>query len=436
MTILNQIPALIRVAIVFVLVLIAIRKKLSLGNAFFLGALTLGVLFGESLSTIAGSVAGSLLDQKTIALALIVTLILVLSDSMETAGQMQRLLGSFRGLVTSPRLNLIVFPALIGLLPMPGGAVFSAPMVKELGERSSLGGGQLSFINYWFRHIWEYWWPLYPGVLLTVVLAEIDLSVFVLAMAPLTLVAILLGQGPIKITEELNPQQNRNRRPPILAFLKELTPILIVILPGLSSGLLLSWLFPGFPMAKESGLIICLCAAIAWIWFKNRLSGRKIGTVLVNKKLLNMMYMVAAIFIFKGILLDSQAVGDISNELIALKIPLVIIVALLPLMVGMIAGITIAFVGSTFPILIPMIHSLGESQQMLAYIMLATVCGYVGVLLSPLHLCLVLSNEYFQTRLSSVYRYLWYPCIGLVLSAFGYFGLLHWGAQILAAGSP
>ena len=132
MTLLNQIPALIRVAIVFVLVLIAIRKKLSLGNAFFLGALTLGVLFGGSLSTIAGSVAGSLLDQKTIALALIVTLILVLSDSMETAGQMQRLLGSFRGLVTSPRLNLTVFPALIGLLPMPGGAVFSAPMSKSL----------------------------------------------------------------------------------------------------------------------------------------------------------------------------------------------------------------------------------------------------------------------------------------------------------------
>jgi len=436
MTMLNQIPALIRVAIVFVLVLIAIRKKLSLGNAFFLGALTLGVLFGGSLSTIAGSVAGSLLDQKTIALALVVTLILVLSDSMETAGQMQRLLGSFQGLVTSPRLNLTVFPALIGLLPMPGGAVFSAPMVKELGERSSLGGGQLSFINYWFRHIWEYWWPLYPGVLLTVVLADIDLPVFVLAMAPLTLAAILLGQGPIKIIETSNPQENRNRRPSILGFLKELTPILIVIVPGLSSGLLLSWLFPNFPLAKESGLIICLCTAIAWIWLKNNFSGQQIGTVLVNKKLLNMLYMVAAIFIFKGILLDSQAVRDISNELITLKIPLLIIVALLPLMVGMIAGITIAFVGSTFPILIPMIHSMGESQQMLAYIMLATVCGYVGVLLSPLHLCLVLSNEYFQTKLSSVYRYLWYPCIALILSAFGYFGLLHWGRSLLITISP
>ncbi len=87
MTILNQIPALLRVTIVFVLVLIAIRKKLSLGNAFLLGALALGVLFGESPRTIAISVAGSLLSPGTVSLTLIVGLILILSNSMEKAGK-------------------------------------------------------------------------------------------------------------------------------------------------------------------------------------------------------------------------------------------------------------------------------------------------------------------------------------------------------------
>ena len=436
MTILNQIPALLRVAIVFVLVLIAIRKKLSLGNAFLLGALALGVLFGESPRTLASSVAGSLLDPKTVSLALIVGLILILSNSMEKAGQMQRLLTSFRGLVSSPRLNLTIFPALIGLLPMPGGAVFSAPMVKELGARSKLSGGQLSFVNYWFRHIWEYWWPLYPGVLLTVALADINLSVFVLSMAPLTLAAIVLGQGPIKVIEDSPPQGAHTRRPSIIPFLKELTPILMVIVPGLSIGLLLSRLFPGFAMGKETGLIICLAAAIFWLWRTNNFTGRQIREVLLDKHLLTMFYMVAAIFIFKGILSDGQAVNAISNDLVTLKIPLLIIIALLPFMVGLIAGLAIAVVGSTFPILIPMIHSMGETQYMLAYMMLAMVCGFAGVLLSPLHLCLVLSNEYFQTRLSSVYRYLWFPCIALVLVAFGYFGLLHWGRSMLVAVFP
>jgi len=48
-------------------------------------------------------------------------------------------------------------------------------------------------------------------------------------------------------------------------------------------------------------------------------------------------------------------------------------------------------------------------------------------LLSPLHLCLILSNEYFHTELASVLKYLWFPCIALVSSAFVYFGVLHWG---------
>ena len=433
---LNQIPALLRVAIVFFLVLIAIRKKLSLGNAFLLGALALGILFGESLGTIAGSVAKSLFDLKTVSLALIVSLILVLSNSMEKAGQMQRLLVSFRGLVSNPRLNLTIFPALIGLLPMPGGAVFSAPMVKELGAQSQLKGGQLSFINYWFRHIWEYWWPLYPGVLLTVVMADINLVVYVLSMAPLTLAAIVLGQGHIKIISKSNPRQTNAPRLSAIPFIKELTPILIVIVAGLSTGLLLSWSFPGVTVARELGLIVCLCAAIGWVWLENKFAVLQIRALLLDKHLLKMLYMVVGIFIFKGVLSDSQAVDGISSELMTLKIPLLIIIALLPFMVGMISGIGIAFVGSTFPILIPMIHSMGQSEHMMSYIMLAMVCGFVGVLLSPLHLCLILSNTYFQAKLSTVYRYLWLPCIGLVLSAMGYFGLLQWGSRLFAAVSP
>jgi integral membrane protein (TIGR00529 family) len=429
MTILSQIPALFRVAFVFVLILVAIRKKLSLGSAFLIGALALGLLFGESLRTIATSIADSLMDPATVSMTMIVGLILILSNSMEKAGQMERLLFSFRGLVSNPRLNLTIFPALIGLLPMPGGAVFSAPMVKELGARSKLSGGQLSFVNYWFRHIWEYWWPLYPAVLLTVVMADINLLIFVLFMMPLTVAAVMLGQGPIRVIPDATPQGHAHR-PPISPFINELIPILIVIVPGLSIGFLISKIFPGFSKGKEAGLIICLIAAIVWIWQKNKFSGRQMKDVLKDKHLLKMFYMVAGIFVFKGVLSDGQAVDAISKNLIDLEIPLLIIVALLPFIVGLIAGIAIAVVGSTFPILIPMIHSMGEAQHMLAYIMLAMVCGFAGVLLSPLHLCLLLSNEYFKARLLSVYKHLWWPCVAMMTAAFGYFGLLHWGRSL------
>jgi integral membrane protein (TIGR00529 family) len=247
----HQISVLLRVAIVFAVILIAIRRKLSLGNAFLMGAVLLGILFELDTRQILHSIVAAVTDPKTLSLAVIVGLILILSNSMEKAGQMRRLLESFRGLIANPRLNLTIFPALIGLLPMPGGALFSAPMVKEMGGRSGLSDSQLSFVNYWFRHIWEYWWPMYPGVLLAVVLADMHLALFILLMAPLTVAAVCLGRQSLKRMAVSAQALERLKTPSARPFLKELVPILIVIVPGLGAGVPISAVFPTFTVAKQ-----------------------------------------------------------------------------------------------------------------------------------------------------------------------------------------
>lgn len=420
-----NIPAIIRIFIVFVFVLLCIRKKISLGNAFLLGALGLGLLFGLGPAEMIRTVALSVLYPKTLFLAIIVSLILVLSSSMEAAGQMERLLGNFQGLIANPRINLIVFPALIGLLPMPGGAVFSAPMVKELGTRTHLGPDQLSFVNYWFRHIWEYWWPLYPGVLLTTTLADINLWTFVTIMFPLTPVAFAFGYLSVRGFARSNNSHARTNRPGFLPFFRELSPIFIVIFLGLGTGLGLSAIFPSLIVSKETGLIIALCTAISWIWRRNNFTRNQIRERLIDPHILSMMYMVLAIFIFKGMMEGSHAVEMISNEFRMLNVPLILIVIVLPFLVGGTVGITVAFVGTTFPIIIPLISSLGEGQFIMAYIMLALGCGFLGVLLSPLHLCFLLSNQYFGTNLSAVYKLLLLPCLCFFLASIAYFLLLH-----------
>ena len=424
-TFLDHIPALLRMTVIFILVLYAIRKNWSLGNAFMTGAAMMSFIFTMPVSDTIKSILLSVIYPKTLSLAIVVSLILVLSSSMEVTGQMQRLLARFRGLVKSPKLNLIVFPAMIGLLPMPGGAVFSAPMVGEMAAGSTLAGDQLSFINYWFRHIWEYWWPMYPGVLLATMMADINLLAFVVMMAPLTAVAVYLGGLSVK---EMNRtgQTGAALRPSLGPFLKELSPILIVIVLGLVLGLVISSVRPDLEISKESGLIISLCIAISWIWLTNKLPVAKRRGIVFNKKLLNMSYMIIAILVFKGILSDSGAVTMISNDLIHLKIPLMLIAAILPFVIGLFTGITIAFVGATFPILISLVQAQQETAFMPAYIMVGLCCGFSGVLLSPLHLCLLLSNEYFNTSLGVVYRHLWIPCTGLLVAGMGYFYILHW----------
>ncbi|MDJ0720845.1 MAG: DUF401 family protein [Desulfobacterales bacterium] len=421
---LDTIPAVVRILLVFTLILFLMKRQWSLGNAFLTGSVVLGFVFGMDPVAILKAIAMAIALPKTFSLAVVVSLILVLSHSLEKSGQMARLLQNYKGLVHRPRLNLVIFPALIGLLPMPGGAIFSAPMVKNLGAAHQLTGAAMSYINYWFRHIWEYWWPLYPGILLTTALAGIDLWRLVVFSMPLTFVAVAAGYWSLR--NHAIEGDNGAVSKPLGPFLKELAPIVFVIVFGLGLGAGLTALVPaaGRSVAKELGLIAALLAAIFWVWRQNRMPSSACLAILTQPALVKLIYMVAGILIFKGILEDSGAVGRLSREMLDWRIPLVPIAMLMPFIVGLVGGITIAFVGATFPILVSLVHSLGQSDLMLPYMMLGLVCGFAGVLVSPLHLCLLLSNEYFEANLAAVYRFLWIPVLALVAGGMGYFGVL------------
>ena len=95
MSFISIIPAFIRILIVFAVILFSIRRKLALGHCFSLGAFLLGLLFGMDPLAILKTAALAIVHPKTLSLAIVVSLILVLSHSLEAAGQMQRLLNRF-----------------------------------------------------------------------------------------------------------------------------------------------------------------------------------------------------------------------------------------------------------------------------------------------------------------------------------------------------
>ncbi len=425
----ESIPAIVRILMIFVLILLAIKRRWMLGNAFLGGSLGLGAMFSMAPMAIGRSMGLAMIQPKTLSLSIVVGLILVLSHSLERSGQMARLLDAFQGLIRKPRVNLVIFPVLIGLLPMPGGAIFSAPMVKSMGVQHNLSGSHLSYINYWFRHIWEYWWPLYPGILLATALSGVDLWQLVFYAMPLTIVAVLAGYWPLRsavlshTVEEIGADSST-----LGIFLAQLGPIAMAIIGGLGLGMMLPLVLPErlVPVAKELGLIIALMSAIGWVWEGNKMGWALRWAIIRQPAMLKMLYMVSAILIFKGILEDSGAVARLSLEMLQYHIPLMPICMMLPFLVGGVAGITIAFVGTTFPILISLVQSLAQSHLMVPYLVLALASGFIGVLLSPLHLCLLLSNEYFETAPTPVYRHMGVPLMIMLLASVAYFSVLHY----------
>jgi hypothetical protein len=75
----------------------------------------------------------------------------------------------------------------------------------------------------------------------------------------------------------------------------------------------------------------------------------------------------------------------------------------------------LAFLKQDPLILLPIIAASG-AVSILPYAVLAYLSGFVGVMIAPTHLCLVLSNTYFKAKPATVYRFLALPC-GLLLTA-------------------
>jgi hypothetical protein len=400
----------VKVVVAFVIMLAGMRLKIGLAASILLGGIFMGLVFGMGPVAIGTTGLLALTREKFLLLVSIVGLIMILSDALERSGQSKRLMDSLSGYLTSPRLRLIFFPALIGLLPMPGGAIFSAPMVKTMGKEMAIGNEDQALINYWFRHVWEMAWPLYPGIILTVALADIPIGTFISKTWPGTLAMFAFGW--FFVLRKIVPAAGgkgfhaaEGRSP--AAVLREGLPLFIAIVGAVGCEALLARLAPRIPF--EWGVIAALAAAVVALAVQNRLGPGFFRQVFGKRSLWAMLLVVAVIFIFKDIM---QAAGIVEEMAGAAGSGVALFAAafLLPFLVGMVAGINVAFVGATFPLLLGLLHSLGMDAQIVPYLVVATFAGFTGVMISPIHICFVLTCNYFGADLARTWRQLVAPC--------------------------
>lgn len=422
------IPVLVKTILVFLMVLALSRVRLKLSYCLFAGAVVLGLWSGMEPYPLAKSLARNFVRFETVNLVLIVGLILVISRLMKDSGQMERIVDRFGALTRDPRTVGAVMPALIGLLPMPGGALFSAPMVETAFCEASLSREKKTVVNYWFRHMWEYWWPLYPGVVLAVGLLHVEVWRFMAVMFPMTLITALAGVFFILRPMGMKAPEGKTSRggKAVGAFLWEVMPIIVVVaviaVMALLTLLLKLW---GIDWALPGGVAILpgLLAALIWVIRLNRIPLKGVWSALTDRDVLPMILLVAAIMLFKGVMTDSQAVTHIRDELVSYRFPLIWVILLMPFLSGLITGIAIGFVGASFPLIIPLFPS-GSLVEYLSYACLAYSFGYMGMMLSPVHLCFLVTKDYFGASLLRSYRPLILPVGTVLMFAWLYFMVL------------
>jgi hypothetical protein len=313
---------------------------------------------------------------------------------------------------------------------MPGGAVFSAPMVESTLKGNLTSPRTKTAINYWFRHVWEYWWPMYPGVILAMELTKLPPWKFMLFQFPLTPVAIISGYFFI-----LRPLQHRSAKDPRKDELngaaqpfkesrkrdlfREILPIVLVIgtLIPLSLVKSLGWVPADSEFWNKAPLVMALLIGLLWVFASNRMSISSIRSSIFSRTIAEMFVLVIGIMTFSGMLDDSGAVARLTKEMKEWGVPLVGVATFVPFLCGLITGLAAGFVGSSFPLVVAIVNSSGLADEMSAYALLAYVFGYIGMMLSPVHLCLVLTRQYWNSPLQPVYRKIAGPSICVLVAA-------------------
>src|SRR3990172_8692123 len=168
-------PDLVKISLTFFVILFLLRKKLNIGYVMLAASAVLALLYMMDARSIFGTLRKTALNEVTLKLLLALSLIRMFELVLREKDVLSTMMSSVKGLFRSRKAVIISMPMLIGMLPSLGGAYFSAPMVKEATSGLRMDQEEKAFINYWFRHPWEYILPLYPGILLASAVSNIPL---------------------------------------------------------------------------------------------------------------------------------------------------------------------------------------------------------------------------------------------------------------------
>ncbi len=379
-----------KIGAAFAIIVVLLRLRWNFGLVMLLAALFLGSLYrigpvGQLRVLVASSV-----DPITINLVAGLVLIMVLENIIRKRGLLKRMMEAVVNVARDRRIAMAVLPGVIGLLPSAGGAAFSAPMVQEAAADVEMKPEHKAFINYWFRHIWEYISPLYPGVVLAAAVTKLPMNTFLLSQLPLPLAVVgvgaLLGFRGVK-TGRVTGMRNREELKALFATLLPITLSLVLV------------------VVFKMPLAPAMMSVVAVMFLYYRYSASDVLTTLRESLSLNVMLMVIGIMVFKGMLDATGAILALPVFFKQSGIPTTAVLFVLPFIVGLLTGLTVGVVGATFPIITAMMGGTPDAGA----VTFAFASGFAGVMLSPTHLCLLLTVRYFKADLAGTYRLMLLP---------------------------
>jgi integral membrane protein (TIGR00529 family) len=362
-----------------VLMLVVSRRNLALGMAMAAAILAAFTLSPQALGE---ALWQTISDPSVLLLAVIVGLIPMIGGAMEASGEMDRLVENLR---IGVRPFLAFAPALLGMLPMPGGTLLSAPLIER-------GAGHTApdvkaAANIWFRHVLLLVYPLGPALIASAKVASLDVYAVIPYLAPAFLVTV--GGGYLFLLRRASGRLSQSGPFSLIGLV---VPLAIILSAPFLDLLLSSTL--DLPVA-EIGTIVGVTVSLVAATAVGRLGARQLRTIFRRMKPWKYALIILAMFAFLNVFTAS----GVPERIAGMALPPVV----LCVVVGAVLGLITGRIQAPMSIILP-IYAAGHGAMSPVIFAVTYFAVFMGYILTPIHPCVSVSLEYFKSSLAGFWR--------------------------------
>lgn len=372
--------------------MVANRKEFSL--AIIIGAMLMAISIPKKIPDILLKTAT---DYKVISLIAIVVMIKMLAVILQETELLQGLIDLMQKKLSYKGM-LIAIPSILGLLPVPGGALLSAPLIDVHGKMASTRKELLMAINLWYRHIWFIIFPLATPLVLLSDFSGENIFNIIGVQIPLFLFAFFIGYFFVRRAGNVEREKKENK-----GDLKGLFPILIPVSIAMPLSFFIST-YSSFLISLPVGIFVAFI-----------ISEKKSFDFIKRGISVSLAVAIFGIMFLKNIIFESGVTDVISSHLV--HFPVVFTIASLSFLIGLLTAHNIAAIGILYPILSPFLDSIG-------LVSLLYISSFMGYLISPIHPCVVLTYDYFRPKFTDAYKLLIPPSITVLIIAGIFYGII------------
>lgn len=365
----------IKLVLIFSCIVVVIKLKKPLYVSIFGGILGAILLYGISPLESIKLMKNGAFSLGTINLVLAFYTITFLQRMMEKRDHLILAEKSLNNLFNSRRVNAMVAPFIIGLLPSPSAVLIASPIVDNAGG-DYISKEEKTFITSYFRHISESFLPTYSTILLALNLSGADMTAFVIAMLPMMAVLFLLGYFIYvkKIPQNTRLEKAKDKRQDVKNLIISLWPIALTIV------IILVFKIPVY---------FAVFPIIILSFVLNKFNFEEIKPMFISAIESKLILTTIVIMMFKEILTFTEVVQRLPAYFSSLPIPPVIIFMLIFFFGTLVAG-SQGMIAIALPLAYAAIPSGG-----LALMILIMCTTYIANQVSPTHICLGIVIEHY-----------------------------------------